>query len=194
MKEREQVMNKIALVVTKIVEIGYWIATVLMGMLLIFAVFIPENLDSMIKDHLNPQDALLSCGGFEISMVDKQGNMMLSAIIVFAITAFILLGLYAMIFRNANLILKTAKGKTWFSKGDTPFQNDIVRMLREIGIFLIAIPIVSLLSSIIAKVVIGQNVETSVTLEHIVVGLLMLCLSQFFVYGTKLQEDVDGLV
>ena len=43
--------------------------------------------------------------------------------------------LMAMVFRNVYLIFKTAEGKTWFSKGATPFQPDIVRMVREIGIF-----------------------------------------------------------
>lgn len=61
----------------------------------------------------------------------------------------------AMVFRNVYLIFRTAKGKTWFAKGDTPFQKDIVRMVREIGIFYLAVPIVSLLMSVVAVLVLG---------------------------------------
>ena len=100
-----------------------------------------------------------------------------------------------MIFRNVYLILKTAQGKTWFSKGDTPFQKDIVRMLREIGIFLLSSCAVDLFWSIGLRMILGvDQVELSVGLTRIILGMMVLCLSQFFDYGAHLQEDVDGLL
>ena len=77
----------------------------------------------------------------------------------------------------------------------TPFQPAIIRMVREIGIFCIAIPIVELIMSIIGTAIIGSEVaEISVTFGSIFVGLVVLCLSQFFAYGAQLQRDTDGLV
>ena len=103
--------------------------------------------------------------------------------------------LMAMIFRNVYLIFKTAEGETKFSQGKTPFQKDNIRMVREIGIFCIAIPVVELIVSVIARIVLPVGVvETSVEMTGVFMGLVVLCLSQFFAYGMELQEDVDGLV
>ena len=100
-----------------------------------------------------------------------------------------------MIFRNVYLIFKTAEGETKFSQGKTPFQKDNIRMVREIGIFCIAIPVVELIVSVIARIVLPVGVvETSVEMTGVFMGLVVLCLSQFFAYGMELQEDVDGLV
>ncbi|MBO4733944.1 MAG: hypothetical protein J5662_05635 [Clostridia bacterium] len=94
---------------------------------------------------------------------------------------------FAMIFRNIYLILKTAKGETWFAQGETPFQKNITRMIREIGIFLLILAA--------AEFVIGLFVPSvNVTLVYIVIGILMLCLSSFFSYGEQLQQENDGLI
>ena len=70
------------------------------------------------------------------------------------IGAVIILSLMAMVFRNLYLIIKR-------SETGTPFQPDNIRMLREIGIFAIAIPIVGLIMSIVCRLVLGVDaVET----------------------------------
>ena len=95
---------------------------------------------------------------------------------------------FGMIFRNINLILKTARGKTWFSTGETPFQKDITRMIREIGIFLLLLTAIGFIISFFTTFVNGIN------LLYIVIGVLMLCLSSFFSYGEQLQQENDGLI
>ena len=103
----------------------------------------------------------------------------------------------AMICRNIYLIFKTANGETKFSQGKTPFQPDIVRMIREIGIFSIAIPIVEIIMSIVGSLVLGPlgaEFDFSVNLVSVFFGLVVLCLSQFFAYGVQLQKETDGLV
>lgn len=112
---------------------------------------------------------------------------------VFLIGSSILLGLLMMIFRNVNLIVRTAEGKTWFSTGMTPFQDDIVRMVREIGIFSIMISIVSMAVINILGFM-SENVETSANLLPIVFGIIIICLSKIFEYGSDLQKDEDGLI
>ena len=36
--------------------------------------------------------------------------------------------------------------------------------------------------------------DGNMNLNGILIGIVVLCLSQFFAYGTQLQEDNDGLV
>lgn len=68
-------------------------------------------------------------------------------------------------------------------------------MQQKFGIFLIAVPVTGLIISIIARAVIGVEIaEISVRFDGIIIGLLVLCLSNFFAYGSELQKDVDGLL
>lgn len=111
----------------------------------------------------------------------------------FAIPSIILCILMAMIFRNVYLIVKTTAGKTWFAKGKTPFQNDVVRMVREIGIFLISSTVIRLIASVVLRLLFPET-EFSASAIEFVLGLLMLCLSQSFTYGEKLEKEVSGLI
>ncbi len=57
------------------------------------------------------------------------------------------------------------------------------------------IPVIGLIMSAIAKLAIGvDNVETSVQVTGIAMGIAMICLSQIFSYGTELESEVEGLV
>lgn len=68
-------------------------------------------------------------------------------------------------------------------------------MLREIGIFALSIPVVEFICDVIVKIIVGSDVvESSVSITGIVFGIVLLCLSQFFAYGTQLQNDSDGLL
>ena len=116
----------------------------------------------------------------------------MTAILLFSICAVIILSLMAMVFRNVNLILKTTLGKTKFSKGQTPFQKDNTRMVREIGIFFISVPVISFVVSVIARAVLGvDNAEISVDFQNLIIGIIVLCLSQSFAYGNELQDQAD---
>lgn len=184
-------INKISVYIAKIAEIIHWIGAVL-AIVLLVCVFAAK--DILIRVLLK-ENTELSCYGFSISVFDSNGSFCVSAFVMYSIAAAVTLLLFAMIFRNAYLILKTADGKTWFAKGSTPFQKDIVRMFREIGIFLIAVPVIGLVISIVARAVIGvQAAEISVRFDGVIIGLLVLCLSNFFAYGSELQEDIDGLL
>ena len=108
--------------------------------------------------------------------------------VLFAIGAVIIFSLVAMIFRNLYLIIKK-------SEGTTPFQKDNVRMMREIGIFSIGIPVIGLIMNIIARLVLGpEAAEMSNSMEGFVMGIIVLCLTQFFAHGVELEKDVDGLL
>ena len=112
----------------------------------------------------------------------------MTVLFLFGIGAVMLLSLMAMVFRNINLIIKK-------SEDSTPFQADNIRMLKEIGIYAIAIPVISLIMSVVCRVVLGIDaVETSVNVYGFSMGVIILCLTQFFIYGARLENDVDGLL
>ena len=68
-------------------------------------------------------------------------------------------------------------------------------MFREIGIFSIAVPVVGFVMSVIARIFIGVEVaEISNSIEGFVIGIVVLCITQFFAHGIELEKDVAGLL
>ena len=107
---------------------------------------------------------------------------------LFGIGAVIIMSLMAMVFRNLYLIFKK-------SENETPFQKDNIRMMKEIGIFSIAVPVVGFVMSIVTRLVVGaEAAEISVSQSGIFMGIIVLCLTQYFIHGAELEEDVDGLL
>ncbi|HAJ73481.1 MAG TPA: hypothetical protein DCM49_01655 [Lachnospiraceae bacterium] len=188
-------LTKFVTVLAKVLEIFSWVGSALSAVSLVVIAIGKTALLRYLSDIEVSSD--LSVGGFsiDVSVVDP-ARLVRVYVIIFVVAVLVCL-LMAMIFRNIYLIFKTAEGQTKFSKGRTPFQPDIVRMVREIGIFSLAIPVVELIMSIIARLVIGHEVAevaVSVDMTSIFFGLVVLCLSQFFAYGAQLQEDMEGLV
>ncbi|QWT55423.1 hypothetical protein KP626_00555 [Christensenella sp. MSJ-20] len=184
-------LNRFVMATAKVLEVLHWL-----GILAAIALFI---LSFVAKDWATGLVALsdgeLQFYGFSIGVLTPAGGVSFGAVRAFAVAGFFFCSLMGMVFRNIYLILRTAKGKTWFAKGDTPFQNDIVRMVREIGIFHIGVPVLGLFISWIARLVLGaESLETSMSLGGFITGIVVLCLSQIFAYGIELQRDVDGLV
>ena len=188
-------INKIAMAAAKIVEILHWIGTVSMAVIFVLSLVLKDWLSSMLSSAAAEAGNSLTTYGYEIEVINANGAVNMTAVTMFSIVAVIILSLYAMIFRNAYLIIRTSQGRTRFAQGDTPFQKDIIRMLKEIGIFLISVPVTELIMSIIIRLVIGEEIaEMSVNVGSLVVGILVLCLTQYFSYGAELQKDVDGLL
>ena len=49
--------------------------------------------------------------------------------------------------------------------------------------------------SVVIRLVLGvDTVETSVAFDGFVMGLIVLCLTQFFAHGVELEKDVNGLL
>ncbi len=181
-------LNKVILVTSKGLEIVHWLAAGLMAAGLVCSVAARDWLGGVLQKGIEVGGNTLSTYGFEMSVVDARNTIHMTAVMLFFISAIMILSLMAMVFRNVFLILKTAQGHT-------PFQNDVVRMLREIGIFMISIPLIGLVMSGISRLVLGvESIESSVRFESFVIGILVLCLTQAFVYGIRLQKDVDGLL
>ena len=186
-------LNKVVIIVSKIAEVFCWIACAFMvAMIIVTATGHPNLLDYLGDVR---ESSVLTNGGFELVLGEMAPGQTGSAYMIFFITVLITSALMALIFRNVYLAFKTAEGKTKFSKGRTPFQPDIVRMIRNVGILSIVIPVVEIIMTIVARVILGDaGIESSLNMNGILIGIVVLCLSQFFAYGTQLQEDNDGLV
>lgn len=176
-------------IVTKIAEVFHWVGTVLMLAATVCSLAKPEWVKYFVGiDAKECCGAELNVYGIEIVAQVKNGNVDMKSLFLFGIGAVIILLLMAMVFRNLYLIIKK-------SEGSTPFQADNIRMLKEIGIFSISIPIVGLVMSVICRLVLGVDaVETSVNFYGFFMGIVVLCLTQFFIHGAELEKDVDGLL
>lgn len=182
-------LNNVVKILAKVCEVFLWIGTAVMIGLFVASLAMPDKLAPLLES------GSLTVSGFDMEVLDAQGKAIPKAVTMITLAGMLIMPLSAMICRNINLIFKTAEGATSFSKGTTPFQPDNVRMVREIGIFSIAIPVVELIVSTIARIVIGAEiVEASINLNAVFFGLVILCLSQYFSYGVSLQEEVDGLL
>lgn len=177
-------ISNVALVVSKIIEVIHWIGVVTMVAFFVCTFAFREVINEIIYTEGMPLDTY----GFEISSVSSDGTVSMAALRIFLVFAFMAFILMAMTFRNVYLILKK-------SKSSTPFQKDNVRMLKEIGIFSISIPVLGLIASIIVRLVTDVDyVEAAVDMKGFIMGILVLCLTQFFARGVELEEEVDGLV
>ena len=188
-------LNRAIIIISRIIEVFMWVGAALSAVLT--GLGAAGKFSAMrFFASVTPQTPVLDAGyGFSLVALDAAGQPMRAAYVLFFLTLVLTFALMAMCARNVHLIFKTSEGLTSFSRGNTPFQPDNIRMVREIGIFVIAIPAVQFIMSIIGRVVLGPDmVESSVGMEKIFLGLVVLALSQFFAYGMKLQDDVDGLL
>lgn len=184
-------MNKIpsiTKVLAKIVEVFHWVGVALMAAATVCSVAAPQFVRLFVGlDTAGRGWADMDVYGVNITAPCVDGMVDSTVFLIFGISGIIVLGLMAMVFRNLYLILKR-------SENSTPFQKDNVRMLREMGIFCISVPIVGLVMSGVARLALGDAIETSFNMAGFFLGFVMLTLTQVFSRGIELERDVDGLV
>ena len=182
-------INKLGAIITKILEVFHWVGTALMAAATVCSLAAPAWVGYFVGfDAKECCGADLTVYGFEVNTPVVNGNVNMTTFFLFGIGAVIILALMAMVFRNLHLIFKK-------SENTTPFQKDNIRMMKEIGIFSIAVPVVGFVMSIVTRLVIGADAaEISVSQSGIVMGIIVLCLTQYFIHGAELENDVDGLL
>ena len=182
-------LNTLGKVITKILEVFHWVGVALMIAAVICSIAAPNWIGYFVGfDAKECCGANLEIYGFEINAPVSDGKVDLSSFLIFGIGAIVILAVMAMVFRNLHLIFKK-------SENSTPFQKDNVRMMREIGIFTIAIPVIGFIMSVIARLVMGSDVaEISIDMGGIFMGIVVLCFTQFFAHGVELENDIDGLL
>lgn len=176
------------MIITKIIEVCHWVAAALLTGALVTSLVLPDFLNRFVDMNSLYENPTVSIYGFETSVLCNDGTLHKGAFALFAVGGILIFIAMAMIYRNLYQVVRNAKNST-------PFQKDNVRLLKEIGIFAIAIPVVGLLFSTMIRLTCGvDNVELSVDLNGFLMGFLALCLTQYFAYGVQLEEDVEGLV
>lgn len=180
-------LNTAAAVAAKVLEILHWTGAAAALVVFVLSFASPSAVAGMAAG----LGGRVTFYGFSMSAAQPYGpiggSIGVAGVRVISAAAFLIFNLMAMVFRNVYLIFRTSKGKTWFAKGETPFQDDVVRMVREIGIFSISVPVVGLLVSAAARLAMGVDAaEWSVDFSGFVTGILVLCLSQVFAYGMRL--------
>ena len=182
-------INKLGIILTKIVEVFHWVGTALMAAATVCAKAAPEWVRFFVDF-----DAKECCGadleiyGFEISAPVVNGNADMTYFFLFGIGATLIMAAIAMVFRNLHLIFKR-------SENSTPFRKDNIRLMKEIGSFCIAVPVIGFVMSVIIRLVTEvEAAEISIDTAGLLMGIIVLCLTQFFTHGAELENDVDGLL
>ena len=182
-------LNKLGKVITKILEVFHWVGAALMTAATVCSTVAPDWVKYFVGfDAKECCGANLEVYGFEVNAPVVNGSADMTSFMLFGIGGIIILVVMAMVFRNLHLIFKK-------SENGTPFQKDNIRMMKEIGIFSIAVPVIGFIMSIIVRLVTGvETAEISIDMGGIFMGIIVLCLTQYFVHGANLEKDVDGLL
>lgn len=181
-------INAAAKVAMKILEVGHWVAVGLMALAAVFSAAAPDLLRFVMDTQALKENSEISAYGFEVTAANASGGINYTTILLFAIGATVIFTLMALVFRNLYLIIKK-------SENSTPFQKDNIRMLKQIGIFSILVPIIGLVMSIIIRLVVGVDaVEISMDQSGVIMGIVVLCLTEYFIHGAELEKDVEGLL
>lgn len=168
---------------TRIIEIVCW-----MGVAITLICAIACLIDLGWADRHLIADNGIIFNGVTISTTDGAHQFALPALLTAMLGGGIICAMMAMMFRYLHQVLAS-------SLTASPFQPANVKRIERIGWLAIAVPVVSFLLTLLCKFMVGNEyVEVSFGLTDLVMGILVLCLSQFFAHGVKLENDVDGLV
>ena len=182
-------INKLGMVITKISEVFHWVAAILMTLATVCSVAAPQWVQLFVGfDAKECCGANLEVYGFEVNAPVINGSTDMTYFLLFGIGAIIILCVMAMVFRNLHLIFKN-------SHSVSPFNKDNIRMMKELGIYCVAVPVTGIIMSIIIRLAKGvETAEININLSGIFWGIIILAITQFFVHGAGLEEDIDGLV
>lgn len=179
-------------VISKIAEIACWIA--LVAGLICFA----ASFDSTFSSEIIAEDGALLTGiGFDVNAIGDTGDINHFAISMYFIGVSVVFVLLALIFRNLDIILHIISGRYEKAESTSPFQEEVVKRVKKIGILSIAMPVVGFVITTIIYVVSlinGNPVNVSASIDGVIIGLVCLCLTQIFSYGASLEKEVDGLL
>lgn len=175
-------------IVTKILEIFHWVGAAILCVAAVSALAAPQFVKNCVKiTPIEGYGAPVEVYGFKMVLPVENGDIHPTALFLFGIGGVVILALMALIFRNLHRMIRNAEISA-------PFHKDNIRMLKEVGIFSIAVPVVGLITSMVSRLILGNSMEISVNLEGFCIGILVLSLTQFFIHGAELEEDVEGLL
>lgn len=172
---------------SKTLEIIYWIIALFFLSTAILCIVSPGIVAEVGLDY--SAHSQITVNGFSIRLTNADGSVNPSALTLFSCATVLNLSLGAMVFHNVHSIIKKAS----LDKDFVPFSNDITQMVKKIGIFYILIFFIDAFAAVIGQGIVDAS-EISVSVSNLMTGIVIICLSQVFTYGQKLQSDVDGLL
>ncbi|MBE5801575.1 MAG: DUF2975 domain-containing protein [Clostridiales bacterium] len=168
---------------SKVIEIICWVGAAIILMTAVASIF---NIEWTVQN-LMPETSI-TMNGFEINVNDPDSSATFGALLTALFGGVIGIAVMALIFRNMYNVLKTAES-------GSPFQPENVKRIETIGWMSIAMPVIAFVTSVLVKLLGGPDaLEVSFSLSGVIMGVLVLILSQFFARGVELENDVDGLV
>lgn len=185
-------LNRTLSVISKIGEIASWIAVVA-GLVCFAASFDKTFVGEIVAD----DGGFLTGIGFNVNALTQAGDINFFAVTMYFVGVTLAFVLAALIFRNLDIILYIISGRHKTIQNTSPFQDEVVKRVKKIGILSIATPVWGFIVTTIIYVVSiinGNPVDVNVAIEGIIVGLVCLCLTQIFAYGASLEKEVDGLL
>lgn len=185
-------ISKVTAIVAKIIEVFHWIGVVSMAAMFIMSFVMKESLTNRFGIPFNDGANVatnFSIYDFDLMVIGENGDVNILGMRIGFFCGILLLSLWAMVFRNVYLVAKNT-----MKKENNLFCEDNLRMVREIGIFTIASPVVSLTASTIARIILGHEAEISVGFNGFIIGLLVIFLTQFFIKGAEIEKDIEGLI
>lgn len=196
-------LNRVVTVLSRIGEIACWvgcglllvaIVMVLVGhaeLLRLVGSFDAEALAAGISGSIM-QTIRLDTYEFTLVVTNGSGPALAAMLVLFLVMLLACVALTGLILRNIYRIFKSGMERS-------PFCSENIRMVRNIGIYSLAIPAVEVVTELLAGLLSLifreiEHVDVSVALTGVFMGLVVLCLSQYFAYGAKLEADTEGLV
>ena len=166
--------------VSKILEIICWMGVAALLFSVITGIFNPQWMTQNMF-----ADSGLTMNGVEVHLNENATLASIIIILLGGVAGFVTLGI---LFHNMHKVLTCAVQGEYFTAGN-------ITRIERIGWLSILMPIIGFVTSLLAKLFGGPDaLEISIDLTGLVMGILVLCLSQFFAHGVKLENDVDGLV
>lgn len=171
-------LRNLTAILSKIIEIFAWLVAALcvIALILVLTGFSLNSLENSTSLSLS----IIGVGA------DFVATDTMPIAVTLLIVSIITCTLVAIMFRNINLIFK--KRNT-----DSPFDESNINRIKLIGFIALATPVVRIFGNIILGFF-TDIYHVDIQLGEFIMGLIILCLAQYFAYGASLEKDIDGLL
>lgn len=154
-----------------------------LGILVVFSTlgFVVGPLGKAVAEHV-PEDTEA------IAIFSETGQMMVKTLptILATITSMVL---FILIFRKARSIFRSIQNE------ETPFTRENAERIRYISLTMIVAAILPGIVQVITGLIVrAMDWDSVFSVVSLVIGLVLLCLSEVFNYGVRLQEESDNTI
>lgn len=178
-----------AMVVCGIFQVFHAISAVLLVVAAIHVIISPDSITSG-----NGQPISVAMFGMNVSLSDVAAFSDWGAATVPGVVVYLLSGC-----ARAVMLVKAygnIRGVLDYSRTQPPFRWENVEKLREAGALFLATYAVHIAYALLSLIFgFGAvSVYVNLNLDNLVIGIIILCVSELFAQSVKMQEDVENLV